>query len=240
MSKLLFNQHALITGGSKGIGNAIAKELAALGCKITLLSRNGKLLESEVDKLEKIHAVNHSHIQFDLSQPDLIESALIKSEDFKNINILINCAGLTQTKLLISTPSKEIQDIINVNLVSPIILCKNFIKNCNRQKKAGTIVNISSIVADSEYNLMGSTIYTATKAGLSRFGECVNQEQNLIRQRRPQTPTVTIHTIHPGYVPDTDIGKTVKVDSSDASSSFMLQMQTTKEAVAHDVAVLLT
>lgn len=239
MSKPLLNQHALITGASKGIGNAIAKKLASLGCKITLLSRNEKLLEAEIHKLNKIDPNTHKYIKFDLSQPEFIESALTKNEDFKNIDILINCAGLSQSKLLISTPSKEIQDIMNVNLISPIILCKNFIKNCSRQKKAGTIINISSIVAHSEHNLMGSTIYTATKAGLSRFGECAAHEQDQIHKRRPQVPAVTIHTIHPGYVPETDIGNTVQLDSS-SSSSFMLQMQTTKESVAQEVAVLLT
>jgi 3-oxoacyl-[acyl-carrier protein] reductase len=241
----LINYHALITGGSKGIGNTIAKKISSLGCKVTLLSRNEGLLQDEVENLNKEYPLNngklHDYIKFDLKNPELIESFIFKNKNFQDINILINCAGMTQNKLLMNIPSNEIQEIMNVNLISPIILSKLFIKTISRKKtnegikKIGHIVNISSILSLSKHDLVGSTVYTATKAGLSRFTECAAHEQGEIHKRKPNSPQIYISCLTPGHVIDTDIGNSVKVDES--SVEFM--KRTTKEEIADQVAQLL-
>lgn len=245
--KPLFNQKAFITGGSKGIGNAIANKISSLGGKVTILARNEELLKQQVKLLNNKYPLDngelHEYIKFDLNEINLIENFLKNNKLFNESNILINCAGITQNKLLMSLPIDEIIKIININLTSSIILSKLFVKNINKIRNNSelnaNIVNISSIVSISGNNLIGTSIYSASKAGLSRFTEVLSNEQLEIHNRRPKTPLIKVNAILPRHVKDTDIGKTVKLSSSSSSSSSSIGETTTCD-VAHEVIKLIT
>ncbi|TID29769.1 hypothetical protein CANINC_001687 [Pichia inconspicua] len=219
ITRSLYNQHALITGGSKGLGKAIAERLSYLGCKVTLLARNEKLLKSNVEYLNRhfnLKDQKHDYVKFDLSKPESIENDLYPR--LKSVNILINCAGLSQARLLINTPVTEIQDIINTNMLSPIILSKLFLRNVHKMKLINAhLVNISSVIGKSElqHNLVGTSVYSASKAGLSRFSDIIAQETE--RMRLKNKTSITITTIHPGHISDTDIGSSVRNDNEKLS-----------------------
>lgn len=219
IKQALHNQHALITGGSKGIGKAIAEKFSSLGCQVTLLARNEEHLKDSVEYMNRqyrLEGKKHDYIKFDLSRPESIEKELYPK--LESVNILINCAGLSQAKLLVNTPSTEIQDIVNTNMTSPIILSKLFLKNVYKRKLENAhIVNISSVVGKSElqHNLIGTAVYTATKAGISRFSEMFALETERMRSRNRASVKVT--AIHPGHINDTDIGSSVKREAANMS-----------------------
>ncbi|KAG0675967.1 hypothetical protein C6P42_001458 [Pichia californica] len=216
--KPLLNQRAFITGGSKGIGNAIANKLSSLGCKITILSRNEELLEREVKQLNSkyplINGELHDYVKFDLNEINSIEKVIKVNQSFNESNILINCAGLSQNKLMMTIPSEEIMRIININLTSSMILSKLFIKNISRIKNNAkynaNIINISSVVSISSNNLIGACVYSASKAALTRFTETLSEEQIQIHKRRPRSPLIRVNALLPRHVSNTEIGRSVQ------------------------------
>lgn len=243
---LLSKQHALITGGSKGIGNAIANKFSSLGCKITILSRDEEFLKNEIDKLNKFYPLKngelHDYIKFDLSKCNEIEETFKFNKKFKNINILVNCAGVSQAKLHMNIPIQEINDIININLVSPMILSKLFIRNFSRKDRNtseidGNIINISSIVSldDNEStDIIGAGVYASSKAALNRFTQLLAIEQEKIHLRRPKSSLIRVNALLPGHVRETNIGKSVKLEGSAETSSSSSMKTTTVENVAQN------
>lgn len=223
--KPLLNQNAFITGGSKGIGSAIAAKLSSLGCRVTILARNQELLKTQTEQLNRRYSLpngeKHSYVAFDLLRSSELEKFILENKCFQRTNILVNCAGMTQRTLLMTTSPEEIADIINLNLTSPIILSKLFVKSTSRVKDPGyhaSIVNISSVVSLPGNNLTGASVYTATKAALTRFSEALAAEQQEIHERRPRLPLVRVNALLPRHVIDTDIGRSVKSDSVGTST----------------------
>ncbi|KAG7887294.1 hypothetical protein KL925_004645 [Ogataea polymorpha] len=197
---MLSGQHAFITGGSQGLGYAIARKLGSHGCQLTLLSRNLEILQRRAQELNETypHAKNHDYVAYDLRNPSGLESMVKSHERLKTANILVNCAGISQSSLLMSTPSQEIQDIINVNLTSPLILSKLFVRNMLRLQNPN-IVNISSVLARD--CARGTTAYSVSKSGLNKLTQTLAFEM--------KSKKVRVNAIMPGLMPETDIGKKV-------------------------------
>lgn len=229
--KPLLGHRALITGGSRGIGGAIADKLASLGCQITIMARDPKALEIKRGQLnqEFPNDLKHECIKFDLNDPERIEETLKKHLDFNSISILVNCAGQSQKKLIMQTPIDEIRRLTNVNFISPVILCKLFAKAmARRSTNAGHIVNISSIVANQEdHHLIGASVYCSTKSALSKFTKVFQRELQLGKR----TESIAVHCIEPGLVAETEIGSSVAHDSGIATFS----MSQVSEIVAHEI-----
>lgn len=239
--KSLLNQRAFITGGSKGIGKGIADKLSSLGCKVTLLSRNEKLLQNQVEYLNNKYPLDngesHDYVSFDLNNVNDIEKVMKKNKQFIESNILVNCAGVTQNKLLMSIATEEIMKIMNVNLISAMILSKLMVKNASRLKDNqinANIINVSSVVSLSTTNLIGASVYSASKSALTRFTETLAAEQIEIHKRRPHSPLVRVNAVLPKHVSDTDIGKSVVQEKGSESPLG----ETTVADVAQAVAVL--
>lgn len=203
-----------ITGGARGIGGAIANKFASVGYKTIILSRTLNELESKSNELNTKWPnkdFKHEYIQFDLSEINKL-CELNKNGLFTNSDILINCAGITQNKLLINEEEENISKILNVNLHAPIILSKYFIKNAmrNKRKKGNretdkpadkpAVVNISSVLAHEPCNGVGASVYTSSKAGLTAFSKALNTEMG---------GRVKVCSAEPSLVENTAIGATV-------------------------------
>lgn len=190
---------ALITGGSGGIGLGISKAFAAAGARVIILSMN----KEEVDQaLPKLPARAEGQKPHEGIVHNVTSEEPPAGVDFSEVDILVNCAGIATTGLLSNTPTKEIQNVVNVNLVGSMFMTKfamdawqkrypEFAKSGNTKDGNGCIINISSILGIRAVS-PGLSVYAATKAALIMFTKSMCVEGGRVAVRS--------NAICPGYV----------------------------------------
>jgi 3-oxoacyl-[acyl-carrier protein] reductase len=161
----LEGKNALVTGGSRGIGRAIALELAQAGATVTVGYRGGREEAAEVAKEAGGRAV-----QADVSNAD--EAAGLV-EEAGELDILVNNAGVTRDGLLARMPDADWRDVIETNLSSVFYTCRAAARPMMK-RRSGAIVNISSIVG--LHGNPGQTGYSASKAGIIGFTKALARE----------------------------------------------------------------
>jgi 3-oxoacyl-[acyl-carrier protein] reductase len=172
---------ALVTGASRGIGHAIAAELAAGGAAVVIGYRSGK------DEAEALAAELHGRaIQADVSSA---EDAKRLVEEAGDLDILVNNAGLTRDGLLARMPDDDWRTVIETNLSSVFYTCRAVCRPMMR-KRGGAIVNVSSIVG--VHGNGGQTNYAASKAGIIGFTKSLAKELG--------SRNVRANVVAPGYV----------------------------------------
>lgn len=185
---------ALVTGGSRGIGRAIALALAASGASVVVNYRGNEAAASEV--VEQITSTNGNAlaIQSDVSDPANHE-ALIKAttDAFGRLDILINNAGIARDNLLLRMKTDELDDVLNTNLRGVMLLTKAALRPMMKNKW-GRIINMSSIIGLT--GNAGQSNYAATKAGLLGFTKAIALEM--------ASRNITANAICPGFI-DTDM-----------------------------------
>ncbi|WP_139453954.1 3-oxoacyl-ACP reductase FabG [Campylobacter armoricus] len=157
-------KNVLITGASKGIGAAIAKELASYGLKVWINYRSkpelADALKEEIEKNGGIAAV----IKFDASVEEEFVSAIATIvESDGELSYLVNNAGITNDKLALRMNMQDFSNVINANLNSSFLGCREALKTMSK-KRFGAVVNIASIVG--EMGNAGQTNYSASKGGM--------------------------------------------------------------------------
>ncbi len=172
---------ALVTGASKGIGKAIATELAAAGATVVVGYRSGK------DDAEALASeLGGSAIQADVSSG---EEAKRLVEEAGDLDILVNNAGLTRDGLLARMSDDDWRTVIDTNLASVFYTCRAVTRPMMK-KRAGAIVNISSIVG--VHGNWGQTNYAASKAGIIGFTKSLARELG--------SRNIRANVVAPGYV----------------------------------------
>jgi 3-oxoacyl-[acyl-carrier protein] reductase len=188
--------NVLVTGGSRGIGLAIAQRLAGSGYHVIAVARR------EGDELRDAIGVagkeGHGRIHFrafDLSEVDAIP-AFVKSlrDEFGAIYGLVNNAGLGTEGLLATMHNSEIEALMRLNVLSPIILTKYVVRHMMADGVGGRIINMSSIIASTGYN--GLSVYGATKAAVTGFTRSLAREVGKLG--------ITVNAIAPGFI-DTEL-----------------------------------
>ncbi|EGK8085121.1 3-oxoacyl-ACP reductase FabG [Campylobacter lari] len=157
-------KNVLITGASKGIGAAIAKELASHGLKVWINYRSkpelADALKEEIEKSGGTAAV----IKFDASVEEEFTSAIATIvESDGELSYLVNNAGITNDKLALRMSMDDFSLVINANLNSSFLGCREALKTMSK-KRFGAVVNIASIVG--EMGNAGQTNYSASKGGM--------------------------------------------------------------------------
>jgi 3-oxoacyl-[acyl-carrier protein] reductase len=178
---LLAGRTALVTGGSRGIGAAIARELASAGAAVTLSYRTGK---DEADELAR--EIGGESVQADVSDPG---SARELVEGVEGLDILVNNAGLTRDGLIARMPDDDWRDVIETNLGGVFHTCRAAARGMMR-RRAGAIVNIASVVG--LHGNPGQTNYAASKAGIIGFTKALARELG--------GRGVRANVVAPGYV----------------------------------------
>jgi 3-oxoacyl-[acyl-carrier protein] reductase len=172
---------ALVTGASRGIGRAIAQELAAGGASVVIGYRSGK------DEAEALATeIGARAVQADVSSA---EDAARLVEEAGDLDILVNNAGLTRDGLLARMSDDDWRTVIDTNLSSVFYTCRAVTRPMMK-KRGGSIINISSIVG--VHGNWGQTNYAASKAGIIGFTKSLARELG--------SRGVRANVVAPGYV----------------------------------------
>ena len=172
---------ALVTGGSRGIGKAIAAELAAAGATVVLGYRSG------ADEAEGVASeIGARAVQADVSEA---EDAKRLVEEAGDIDILVNNAGVTRDGLLARMPDEDWRVVLDTNLGGTFNTCRAAARGMMR-RRGGAIVNVSSIVG--LHGNPGQTNYSASKAGIIGFTKALARELG--------SRGVRANVVAPGYI----------------------------------------
>lgn len=172
--KLLENKNVIITGGSRGIGKGIAEVFAKHGANVAFTYNSSSSAAEELENHLKSFGVNAKAYQSDASDFEQAQKlATDVIEDFGNIDVLVNNAGITKDNLLMRMSEEDFDQVINVNLNSVFNLTKAVLRPMLKQKH-GSIINISSVVGLK--GNAGQANYSASKAGVIGFSKSVALE----------------------------------------------------------------
>jgi 3-oxoacyl-[acyl-carrier protein] reductase len=153
---------AVVTGGAAGIGEAIARALAAEGCRVSILDRN----EDAARKLAESLGGGAQFVAANVGEPSSVANAFAQLLARDNrLDILVNAAGVLSTGLVADLPTAEWQRVHEVNL-SGVLYCVKSAIPFMRQQRRGRIINIASVSAMRGGGSVGNTLYGATKAGV--------------------------------------------------------------------------
>ncbi len=192
---MLQNEIALVSGASRGIGQAIALQLGKAGATVigTATSEKGAAQITETLKAAGIKGVG---LVMNVTNQESIDAAMAHIEkEFGTVSILVNNAGITRDNLLMRMKDEEWDDIINTNLKSVFRMCRLVVRDLMKARE-GRIVNVTSV--SGEMGNAGQTNYAAAKAGVIGFSKSLARE---IGSR-----SVTVNCVAPGFI-ETDMTK---------------------------------
>jgi len=202
MEKVLQGEIALVTGASRGIGAAIADELAALGATVvgTATSESGAAAIGE-----RLAAAGGHGRKLDVTDGVAVE-ALVEdiAKQFGPIGILVNNAGITRDNLLMRMKDEDWQAILDTNLSSVYRTCKAAVRGMMKARK-GRIINIASVIGVT--GNAGQANYAAAKAGIIAFSKSLAREVG--------SRGVTVNVVAPGFI-DTDMTRGLPEDAKQA------------------------
>ena len=183
-------KNVLVTGSSRGIGAEIAKTLAGFGLKVWVNYRSGAAEADKVKEMIESAGGNAAVIGFDVSDEAAFIDAIKTIVDCDGeLSYLVNNAGITNDKLALRMKTEDFMSVINANLTSCFIGCRESMK-VMRKKKFGAVVNIASIVGETGNG--GQTNYSASKGGVIAMTKSFAIEA--------ATSGIRYNTITPGFI----------------------------------------
>jgi 3-oxoacyl-[acyl-carrier protein] reductase len=223
-------KNVLITGASRGIGAQIAITLASFGLKVWINYRNGAQQADEIKNQIEANGGSAAVIKADVSnEQEFIDAIKTIVEADGALSYLVNNAGITNDKLAIRMSMDDFDSVINANLRSAFIGCREALKTMSK-KRFGAVVNISSIVA--EMGNPGQTNYSASKGGLNAMTKSFAKEGS--------ARAIRFNAITPGFIA-TDMTDELKDEVKDEYiKNIPLKRFGTANEVANSVAFLLS
>lgn len=187
---MLENKVALVTGASRGIGRAIALDLAKNGASVAVNFAGNEAKANEVVDEIKANGGNAFAIKADVSNSDEV-TQMIKEviNQFGQLDILVNNAGITRDNLLMRMKDTEWDDVINTNLKG-VFLCTKGVTRQMMKQRCGRIINIASVVGVS--GNPGQANYVAAKAGVIGLTKTTAKEL--------ASRNITVNAVAPGFI----------------------------------------
>ena len=185
----LTDKVAIVTGASRGIGEAIAKQLSSCGAKIILIARNSDQLVAVKETIISNGGIAES-MAGDVSNLNSISEIVTNTIDkWGQIDILVNNAGIARDNIIMRMKESDWDSVMNINLKG----CFNGIKSVARpmiKNKAGRIINITSVVG--QIGNAGQSNYAASKAGIMGLTKSMAKELG--------SRNITVNAVAPGYI----------------------------------------
>jgi len=201
---MLENEIALVTGASRGIGQAVALELGANGATVIGTATSGSGAEKITNYLKE-NNINGVGMELNVTDPESIDAVLKTiTEQFGAPSVLVNNAGITRDNLLMRMKDQEWDDIMETNLKSIYRMSKACLRAMTKAKK-GRIISIGSVVGAS--GNAGQTNYAAAKAGVMGFSKALAREVG--------SRGITVNVVAPGFI-DTDMTKSLPEEAKQA------------------------
>lgn len=221
-------QTAIVTGGSRGIGRAVAVRLAKDGMNLVINYRGNSAAAEETERMCRELGVEVLLVQGDVSRAEDCEKLAAQAKEaFGRVDVLVNNAGITRDGLLARMTEEDFRAVLDVNLVGPW----NMMKAVNRimmKQRYGRIVNLSSVTG--LMGNMGQTNYAAAKAGILGMTKSYARE---VASRG-----ITVNAVAPGFI-DTDMTEAMPEGARDKIITGIPMGRTGKpEDVAEAVAFL--
>lgn len=227
---MLTGQVAIVTGGSRGIGAAVAKKLASQGADVAVVyAGNQELADAVCEECRAQYGVRAKSYRCDVADFQAAKETVgqIKA-DFGTVNILINNAGITRDGLLAMMKEQDFDAVLNTNLKGAFNMirhcCGIFIRN-----RGGRIVNVSSV--SGMMGNAGQANYSASKAGVIGLTKSTAKEL--------ASRGVTCNAVAPGFIA-TDMTKNLPQDEAQITSAIPLGRLGKPEDVAEAVAFLVS
>lgn len=185
----LTDKVAIVTGASRGIGEAIAKQLSSCGAKIILIARNSDQLVTVKETIILNGGIAES-MAGDVSNLNSISEIVTNTIDkWGRIDILVNNAGIARDNIIMRMKEDDWDSVMNINLKG----CFNGIKSVARpmiKNKAGRIINITSVIG--QIGNAGQSNYAASKAGIMGLTKSMAKELG--------SRNITVNAVAPGYI----------------------------------------
>lgn len=196
----------LVTGDSRGVGNSIVSVLLSEGYRIIGLSRT---TTKEIELLQaKYGKETYIHIDFDMSSPhkikELYKQHLRPLTKRKGITCYVNNAAMAYDDIISNVNIEPLEKMYRVNVFSPMMLTKYFLRDILLNKNEGSVIHISSISAHTGYK--GLAMYASTKAAIEAFSKNTAREWG--------TMGVRSNVVCPGFM-DTEMSSTLSDDQKD-------------------------
>ncbi|GHN02317.1 gluconate 5-dehydrogenase [Cytophagales bacterium WSM2-2] len=158
----LTGKRALITGGTHGLGMAMAKGLASAGAELIINGHSPAKMETALSEYKKSGFKAKGYI-FDVTKDEEVKESVDRIEQEGQIDILINNAGIIKRVPMAEMPTEDFREVINVDLIAPFIVSK-YVGQRMINRKAGKIINICSMMSELGRNTVSA--YAAAKGGL--------------------------------------------------------------------------
>ncbi|SHM34316.1 3-oxoacyl-[acyl-carrier-protein] reductase [Chitinophaga jiangningensis] len=221
--KLLENKVAIVTGASRGIGEAIALKFAAQGANVAFTyvssDEKAKILEDKLTALGvKAKAYKSNAGVFEETEA-LVADVL---KEFGQIDICVNNAGISKDNLLLRMSPDQWDDVMNINLKSVYNMTKQVIRPMMKAK-SGSIINMSSVIGIM--GNAGQSSYAASKAGIIGFTKSIAQEMG--------SRNIRVNAVAPGFI-ETDMTSYLK--EGDAANNYISQIPLNRFGTPEDIA----
>lgn len=191
MNGLLTDQIAIVTGGTAGIGKAIAQKFAEQGAKVIIIGTNverGNSVVSEINRLSQRE--DAQFLQMDVASTEQVNTGIKKIlDEHKRVDILVNNAGITADTLLMKMKEEEWDRVMEVNVKSCYNMCQALVRSMMKARK-GKIINMSSVIGLT--GNAGQANYAASKAAVIGFTKALAKEL--------ASRNIYVNCIAPGFV----------------------------------------